>query len=232
MTGAARASLVSIARAGFCRPVMAAFAQISPKELSEKRIGDNQLKLNHALEERFMAKKKTLDARKTGDKASKKKPMTATRSRKRSMVAEAISSRDIEAAAEDRIREGNASLALASEGAIAALDIPSSPASCQIWRGQQVFQRIMDALSEWSQEPVTNISPSTTLGQLAKGTPWNIGQQARLVQATNARHVFAPFRSIMAPPTIELSSATTVEQWINIVWRQQTPRTFCFIFAS
>jgi hypothetical protein len=114
-----------------------------------------------------------------------------------------------------------------------ALNNPS-PGQCIVWRTGEFHERVRRAVAEWAQEPASSILPTNTLGELAKGTPWNIGQQARLVQAVNANQIFAPPFSDthMAPPTQLLPASTTVEQWEKVVWRQQTPLTPCFPFTD
>jgi hypothetical protein len=111
---------------------------------------------------------------------------------------------------------------------------PATPAECIAWRDGPVRQRIRLALSKWSNQPVANVTSTVTLGQLSVGTgvPWNEGNQARLVQATNQEDVFEPFQSVMAPPPVLLPSATTVADWEKVVWQMQTPQTFCFVFGS
>jgi hypothetical protein len=116
------------------------------------------------------------------------------------------------------------------ERIMSSIIIPSSPEACLIWRNQGVQPRIRAALAEWSKELLDNIISTITLGYIAKGSDWGEEQQARLVQITNAWDVFAPFQSRMAPPPLLLPSTTTVAQWERLVWRQQTPHTFCFIF--
>jgi hypothetical protein len=111
---------------------------------------------------------------------------------------------------------------------------PTTPAECIAWRDGPVRQRIRQALSRWSNQPLGNITSTVTLGQLSVGTgvPWNEGNQARLVQATNEEDVFDPFQSVMAPPPVLLPSSTTVADWEKVVWQMQTPQTFCFVFGS
>jgi hypothetical protein len=111
---------------------------------------------------------------------------------------------------------------------------PSTPEECIVWRDGDVHQRIRTALSVWSNIPKAKISANTTLGQLAVGTgvPWNEGNQGRLVQATNEQSVFSPFNSKMKAPPVLVPSATTVADWEKVVWKMQTPHTFCFVFGS
>lgn len=105
---------------------------------------------------------------------------------------------------------------------------------CIVWRQGEFRLRVRRAVAEWAQEPVSNILPSNTLGELAKGTPWNNGQQARLVQSMNANDVFAPPfpETNMAPPSQLLPASTTVAQWEKVVWRHQDPETPCFPFTD
>lgn len=111
---------------------------------------------------------------------------------------------------------------------------PASSGQCILWRDGDVHSRIRAALSVWSHQPLNNIISNTTLGQLAVGTgiPWNEGNQARLVQATNEQNVFFPFQSRMNPPPVLVPSTTTVAEWERVVWTMQTPETFCFVFGS
>jgi hypothetical protein len=104
-----------------------------------------------------------------------------------------------------------------------------TPNQCVAWRLGSFRRRVLVAVAQWAQEPASSILPSNTLGELAKGTSWNEGQQARLVQSVNANDVYFPFPNTrMAPPPQLVPSSTTVAQWEEIVWRQQSPRTDCF----
>ncbi len=114
----------------------------------------------------------------------------------------------------------------------AATLVPGTPAECLIWIGQSFHIRVLLAISDWSLEPVTTLTATMTLGALAKGTPWGAGQQARLVNATNGRVVFFPFASTMLPPGVLLPATTTVAQWEKVVFRQQDPKTPCFVFGG
>jgi len=111
---------------------------------------------------------------------------------------------------------------------------PASGEECILWRDGDVHRRIRAALATWSNQSPNNITATTTLGQLAVGTgvPWNEGNQARLVQATNEQNVFSPFQSTMDPPTVLVPPTTTVADWERVVWRMQTPHTFCFAFGN
>jgi len=105
---------------------------------------------------------------------------------------------------------------------------------CIVWRQGEFRVRVRRAVAEWAQEPVDAIMPNNTLGELAKNSDWNAGQQARLVQAVNANQVFAPpFPDTrMAAPSQLVPSSTTVAQWEKLVWRQQDPETDCFPFTE
>ena len=105
---------------------------------------------------------------------------------------------------------------------------------CIDWRMGEFRQRVRRAVAAWAQEPVESILPSATLGELAKGTPWNAGQQARLVQSVNANQVFAPTspNTRMRPPSQVLPSATTVEEFEKVAWRHQDPITECLAFTD
>lgn len=123
----------------------------------------------------------------------------------------------------------------ASTAGTAELDAPLSPSKieCIIWRNGSFRKRVLLAVAQWAMEKPENISPSDTLGSLAKGVPWEEGpgQQADLVQSTNdpAIDVFAPFPGTrMSPPSEQLPASTTVAQWERKVWQQQSPRTPCF----
>jgi hypothetical protein len=111
---------------------------------------------------------------------------------------------------------------------------PKNKTECLLWRDGDVHQRVRAALSAWSRQPPGNITAATTLGQLAVGTgvPWNEGNQARLVNATNLARVFFPFGSRMNPPPILVPSTTTVADWERVVWNMQEPETFCFVFGG
>lgn len=124
--------------------------------------------------------------------------------------------------------------ALASITDAAHVEAELSSSQCIVWRRGEFSQRVRKAVAEWAQEPVSSILPTNTVGELAKGTPWNIGQQARLVQAVNANDVFAPpFPGTnMLPPSLLLPASTTAAQWEKVVWRQQDPETPCFPFTD
>lgn len=111
---------------------------------------------------------------------------------------------------------------------------PANGEECILWRDGDVHGRIRAALSVWSTLPVDVITANTTLGQLAVGTGnvWNEGNQGRLIQATNEQDVFFPFQSQMNAPPVLVPSATTVADWERVVWRMQTPHTFCFAFGG
>jgi hypothetical protein len=105
---------------------------------------------------------------------------------------------------------------------------------CVVWRQGEFRKRVREAVAAWAQEPPPSILPTNTLGELAKGTPWNTGQQSRLVQAVNIRAVFAPPfpETSMVPPSQLLPASTTVAQWERVVWRHQEPETPCFPFTD
>jgi hypothetical protein len=105
---------------------------------------------------------------------------------------------------------------------------------CIVWRFGGFHQRVREAVAEWAEEPVSSILPGNTLGELAKNTPWNAGQQARLVQTINAHDVFAPPfpETRMLAPSQLLPASTTVEQWEKQVWKHQDPLTPCFPFTD
>ena len=111
---------------------------------------------------------------------------------------------------------------------------PTNGDECVLWRDGDVHKRIRAAISLWSNQSTDVITSGTTLGQLAVGTgvPWNEGNQARLVQATNEQNVFFPFPSRMDPPPVLVPPTTTVGDWERVVWRMQNPHTFCFAFGG
>jgi hypothetical protein len=113
-------------------------------------------------------------------------------------------------------------------------DEPITSNECIVWRTGEFRQRVRQAVAEWAQQPVESILPTNTLGQLAKGTPWNTGQQARLVEGVNAHAVFAPQfpNSQMRPPSQLISAGTTVEEWEGEVWGRQDPITPCLAFTN
>ena len=123
-----------------------------------------------------------------------------------------------------------AGIGSAETAELTGLESVMSPQECSIWRQGEFRQRVREAVADWANEPPASILPSNTLGELAKGTAWNIGQQANLVQAVNTHEVFAPpFPGTrMRAPAQLFPSATTVAMWEKIVWRNQNPLTICF----
>jgi hypothetical protein len=105
---------------------------------------------------------------------------------------------------------------------------PDSPALCVAWRDQDVRSRIRAAVAEWAQEPVAS---NSTLGALAKGTPWGTAQQIQLVKITNEHDVFAPFNAEMSNPETQ-PATTTVSDWEGVVWDNQDPQTFCYPYGN
>jgi hypothetical protein len=105
---------------------------------------------------------------------------------------------------------------------------------CIVWRFGEFRERVRQAVADWAQEVVSGISPTNTLSELAKGTPWNTGQMAQLVQSVNANKVFEPPfpGTVMQPPSQLVPGSTTVLQWEAIVWRHQSPLTPCFPFTD
>jgi len=105
---------------------------------------------------------------------------------------------------------------------------------CIVWRQGEFRKRVREAVADWAQEPASSVLPTNTLGELAKGTPWNTGQQVRLVQTINAHDVFAPPfpGTSMVSPSQLLPASTTVAQWERVVWRYQNPETPCFPFTD
>ena len=127
---------------------------------------------------------------------------------------------------------GISALAAITEESLVEAQVSSS--QCIVWRLGEFRQRVRRAVAAWAQEAVSGISPSNTLSELAKGTPWNTGQMAQLVQSVNAHRVFEPpFPGVvMAPPSQLVPGSTTVLQWEAIVWRHQNPLTPCFPFTD
>jgi subtilisin family serine protease len=136
-------------------------------------------------------------------------------------------------------REGMPGAEIPSPGLSAILPaeapVSPTPAQCSIWRFGPFRQKVLIAVARWALEPPQNILPTNTLGELAKGSPWNEGQQARLVQSTNdpVLDVFAPFSNTkMVPPPLLLPPSTTVAQWERVVWQRQFPHTPCFFLVG
>jgi len=156
--------------------------------------------------------------------SSKKEKSTAKKkSRKKSL------------AQEEQTVEGSVAVVTIEEAVAGEFQIPpASSGQCILWRDGDVHRRIRAALSVWSTLSPDVITSAATLGQLSVGTgvPWNEGNQGRLVQATNEQNVFFPFPSRMDPPPLLVPSTTTVAEWERVVWRMQTPETFCFVFGS
>lgn len=123
-------------------------------------------------------------------------------------------------------------LAASADEALVMAELTSS--QCIVWRQGEFRKRVRESVADWAQEPASSILPTNTLGELAKGTPWNTGQQARLVQTVNAHDVFAPPfpETSMAPPSQLVPASTTVAQWERVVWRHQNPETPCFPFTD
>lgn len=123
-------------------------------------------------------------------------------------------------------------LAASADETLVMAELTSS--QCIVWRQGEFRKRVREAVADWAQEPPSSVLPTNTLGELAKGTPWNTGQQARLVQTVNAHDVFAPPfpETSMVPPSQLLPASTTVAQWERVVWRHQNPETPCFPFTD
>ena len=123
-------------------------------------------------------------------------------------------------------------LAASANEALVMAEVNSG--QCIVWRQGEFRKRVREAVADWAQEPPLSVLPTNTLGELAKGTSWNTGQQARLVQTVNAHDVFAPPfpATSMLPPSQLLQGSTTVAQWERVVWRHQNPETPCFPFTD
>jgi hypothetical protein len=121
-----------------------------------------------------------------------------------------------------------ASLAAAPAAAAAPAGAPiSPPTSCGDWIQRFFRPRVWMAIAVWSGVAVEHLTAATQLGQISP-SPWSAGQQLKLVQLSNAGHVFAPFESMMAAPPILAPPTTTIVQWERGVWSLQTPRTPCW----
>ena len=158
-------------------------------------------------------------------KRVKSKGARATKSRTRTRSVKARRAPSTGTAMPPRSKTRSVEIA---ERAIAA---PSGLDECSLWRRRTFRTRIFEAVAEWSREEVATLSPAMTLASLAKDTPWNQGQQNRLLQATNAARPFQPFDSTMNAPPGLAAGATTVDQWEQLAWDRQTPRTPCFGLA-
>lgn len=143
-----------------------------------------------------------------------------------------LRSRKAANSAEMAMRFAASGLAASADETLVMAELTSS--QCIVWRQGEFRKRVREAVAAWAQEPPSSILPTNTLGELAKGTPWNTGQQARLVQAVNARDVFAPPfpETKMLPPSQLLPASTTVAVWERVVWRHQNPETPCFPFTD
>jgi hypothetical protein len=124
--------------------------------------------------------------------------------------------------------------ALASVTDPAHVEATLTSSQCIVWRFGEFRQRVTQAVAEWAQVSASSISSSDTLGALAKGGPWNEGQQGQLVNSVNANRVFEPpFPGrVMNPPSQLVPASTTVLQWEGVVWRHQNPLTPCFAFTD
>lgn len=127
---------------------------------------------------------------------------------------------------------GISALAAITDAAHVEAQLTSS--QCIVWRLGEFRQRVRRAVAQWAQESTSSILPTNTLSELAKGTPWNTGQMARLVQSVNDNRVFEPPfpGTVMQPPSQLVPGSTTVLQWEAIVWRHQDPLTPCFPFTD
>ena len=137
-------------------------------------------------------------------------------------------------AKKSKSKKGGAKLRLAPSANKALVTAELTPNQCIVRRQGEFRKRVREAVADWAKETPSSVLPTNTLGELAKGTPWNIGQQARLVQTVNAHDVFAPPfpETRMLPPSQLLPASTTVAQWERVVWRHQNPETPCFPFTD
>jgi hypothetical protein len=119
-------------------------------------------------------------------------------------------------------------LAASVDASLVTAELTSS--QCIVWRLGEFRARVRQAVADWAQEDVSVISPSNTLSELAKGTPWNTGQMTQLVQSVNVNRVFEPPfpGTVMQPPSQLVPGSTTVLQWEAIVWKHQNPLSPCF----
>lgn len=123
-------------------------------------------------------------------------------------------------------------LAASVDAALVTAELTAN--QCIVWRQGEFRKRVREAVADWAQESPSSVLPTNTLGELAKGTPWNTGQMARLVQTVNAHDVFAPPfpETSMAAPSQLVPASMTVAQWERVVWRHQDPETPCFPFTD
>lgn len=109
-------------------------------------------------------------------------------------------------------------------------------AQCITWRGTEVRSRIRLAVARWAGLSAGDISSTQQLKQIAPTDDgqWGPAQQTNLIAITN--NLDPPiFRSIipddddsqMEAPNELIPGETTVLEWEDIVWRNQSPRTFC-----
>jgi hypothetical protein len=157
-------------------------------------------------------------------RSAKKPPTRKTGARKSRSTAAAT------VAATPLTPVGIAALAEITDPAHVEAQLSSS--QCIVWRLGEFRARVRQAVADWAQEEA--VAPTNTLSELAKGTPWNTGQMAQLVQSVNVHKVFEPpFPGrVMQPPSQLVPGSTTVLQWEAIVWRHQDPLTPCFAFTD
>jgi hypothetical protein len=166
------------------------------------------------------------DAKKAASKKGSSKKGSTNLELTTAGVSEAVADGEMATSPIAGVRAGSADEALVTAEVNAG--------QCIVWRQGEFRKRVREAVADWAQEPPLSILPTNTLGELAKGTPWNTGQQARLVQTVKAHHVFAPPfpGTTMLAPSQLLPASTTVLQWERIVWRHQNPQTPCFPFTD
>jgi hypothetical protein len=60
-----------------------------------------------------------------------------------------------------------------------------TPDQWQAWREGAFRRKVQEAVADWAYEPASDILPSNTLGDFAKGTPRGEGQQGNPVRSLN-----------------------------------------------
>jgi hypothetical protein len=125
---------------------------------------------------------------------------------------------------------GISALAASTDAALVEAELSSS--QCIVWRLGEFRARVRRAVANWA--GVSSVAPTNTLGELAQGGIWNVGEMAQLVLSVNANRVFEPPfpGTVMQPPAQLVPGSTTVLQWEAIVWRHQNPLTPCFPFTD
>ena len=179
-------------------------------------------------------KKKSPAKKKSGAKKSsskKKSPATKKSATKKKSPAKKASTKK-KSAKKSSAKKASTTSTETMEAA--GFEAVMSQNECLVWRQGEFRQRVREAVADWANEPPASILPGNTLGELAKGGPWNIGQQADLIQAVRNHQVFAPQfpQTSMGPLGQLVPGSTTVATWEKMVWRNQTPITPCIAFTD